>query len=51
MHPGQPGVEPGAEELKPGHRGRVVPGQEVAGLLAQVGGLIGPGQHSGPPAT
>jgi hypothetical protein len=28
-----------------------MPGQEVAGLLTQFGGLIGPGQHSGPPAT
>ena len=51
VHPGQPGVEPRAQELQPGHRGRVVPGQELADLLAQLGGLVGPGQHSGPPAT
>jgi hypothetical protein len=51
VHPGQPGVEPGPQELQPGRCGRVVPGQEVADLLAQLGSLVGPGQHSGPPAT
>jgi hypothetical protein len=28
-----------------------VPGKELAYLLAQPGGLVGFGQHSGPPAT
>ena len=50
VHPGEPGVEPGSQELHPGHGRRVVPGQEVAYLLVQAGRLVC-GQHSGPPAT
>ena len=52
VHPGQPGVEPGPQEVEPVHRGRIVAGQEVADLLAQLVGLGRlAGQHSGPPAT
>ena len=54
VHPGQPGVEARPEELQPVHRRRVVPGQEVADLAAQVRPGWSPApaaQHSGPPAT
>ena len=53
VHPGQPRVEPGAEELPRLGGRRVVLRQERGDLAAQVRGgvLARAGQHSGPPAT
>jgi len=36
MHPGEPGIEPGAQEVQPRHGGRIVRRQEVAYLAGQV---------------
>ena len=53
VHPGQAGVEPGAEELHRLGGRRVVGRQERGDLVAQGRGgvLARAGQHSGPPAT
>jgi hypothetical protein len=57
VHPGEAGVEAGTQEVQPVHRRRVVTGEELADLAAEVvgrrrcGSQPGVVQHSGPPAT
>jgi len=41
VHPRQPGVEPGAQELQPVHGGRIVVGEEGSDPFAQVIGVGG----------